>query len=284
VKTGTWRTQRHNEPVLGMNCSQIELMSDQAFRTSQEVFLIFGANKTGEFFGYAKMAEHIDKEKAQKWSAASKSSSKPQTIKEEECRARGGSEPIRPTYFLSASQNHIALTSPGELSPTHEDFPFPADGRANTDPTRRRPRADSGSRACTLEADHKSLPTGPLPTRSAEHEAERQQAGGSSSRPTEKGSDGVLRKDTALTPAERGELSEVADEEGSPFRIDWVKVGRLPFNQTKHLRNPWNADREVKVSRDGTEVEPGKSWQGRSCLLSGIAMQLMGLWDRYPTV
>lgn len=38
-----WATQIHNEPVL-----------DQAYRTSQDVFLIFGANKTGEFFGYAR--------------------------------------------------------------------------------------------------------------------------------------------------------------------------------------------------------------------------------------
>ncbi|CAG8537103.1 30393_t:CDS:2, partial [Racocetra persica] len=26
--------------------------------------------------------------------------------------------------------------------------------------------------------------------------------------------------------------------------------------RTRHLRNPWNANREVKISRDGTEVEP----------------------------
>jgi YT521-B-like domain len=30
---------------------------------------------------------------------------------------------------------------------------------------------------------------------------------------------------------------------------------RLPFSQTRHLRNSWNNNREVKVSRDGTELE-----------------------------
>ena len=40
---GLWATQRHNEGVL-----------DQAYRTSREVFLIFGVNKSGEFYGYAK--------------------------------------------------------------------------------------------------------------------------------------------------------------------------------------------------------------------------------------
>lgn len=44
VKNGLWATQSHNEPVL-----------DKAFRTSHEgVFLIFSANKSGEFFGFAK--------------------------------------------------------------------------------------------------------------------------------------------------------------------------------------------------------------------------------------
>lgn len=50
-----------------------------------------------------------------------------------------------------------------------------------------------------------------------------------------------------------------ADSKGLAFRIEWVKVGSLPFARTRMLRNPWNNDREVKVSRDGTEVEPGTS-------------------------
>ena len=43
VQRGLWATQPHNEPVL-----------DQAYRTSTVVYLIFGVNKSGEFFGYAK--------------------------------------------------------------------------------------------------------------------------------------------------------------------------------------------------------------------------------------
>ncbi|KLT45073.1 hypothetical protein CC85DRAFT_241360 [Cutaneotrichosporon oleaginosum] len=99
VKTCQWKTQRHNQPIL-----------DQAFRTSQEVYLIFGANRSGEFFGYAKM---------------------------------------------------------------------PDDG----------------------------------------------------------GADGLA----------------------APFQLQWVKIAPLSFFRTRHLRNPWNGDREVKVSRDGTEVEPSES-------------------------
>lgn len=45
-------------------------------------------------------------------------------------------------------------------------------------------------------------------------------------------------------------------ELGSPFQVEWLCTERLPFYMTRHLRNEWNKDREVKVSRDGTEVEP----------------------------
>jgi hypothetical protein len=43
---------------------------------------------------------------------------------------------------------------------------------------------------------------------------------------------------------------------GESFKIEWLCTDKLPFHRTRHIRNPWNHDREVKVSRDGTEVEP----------------------------
>jgi len=57
---------------------------------------------------------------------------------------------------------------------------------------------------------------------------------------------------------------------GESFRIEWIRTDRLPFHRTRHLRNPWNHDREVKVSRDGTELEP----------LVGQA--LLDEWDKEP--
>lgn len=43
---------------------------------------------------------------------------------------------------------------------------------------------------------------------------------------------------------------------GEPFEITWIRTTHLPFTRTKHLKNPWNSNRQVKVSRDGTELEP----------------------------
>lgn len=42
---------------------------------------------------------------------------------------------------------------------------------------------------------------------------------------------------------------------GRPFRIQWLSAERVPFHRTRGLRNPWNGNRDVKVARDGTEIE-----------------------------
>lgn len=55
---------------------------------------------------------------------------------------------------------------------------------------------------------------------------------------------------------------------GEPFKIEWIHTDRLPFYRTRHLRNPWNHDREIKVSRDGTELEPS------------VGKALLEEWDR----
>lgn len=54
---------------------------------------------------------------------------------------------------------------------------------------------------------------------------------------------------------------------GTPFRVRWYAIRGLPFTSTRKLRNPWNRDREVKVSRDGTELEPS------------VGRDLLELWD-----
>ena len=53
-----------------------------------------------------------------------------------------------------------------------------------------------------------------------------------------------------------------------PFRVQWIRTDPLPFSRTRHIRNPWNHGREVKVSRDGTELEPN------------VGQQLLDEWDK----
>lgn len=58
---------------------------------------------------------------------------------------------------------------------------------------------------------------------------------------------------------------------GKPFKLEWVSTTRLPFYRTRGLRNPWNSNREVKIARDGTELE------------TSIGKRLVGLFHRVPS-
>ncbi|RSH94142.1 hypothetical protein EHS25_003945 [Saitozyma podzolica] len=213
VNTGLWRTQKHNEPIL-----------DQAFRTSPEVYLIFGANRSGDFFGYAKMIEAIDQGRAARLPQSSEL--RPQleriTVKD---RTWSGSEPTSPRLSLSPSQPRMAMSSPEKITPaieTQEQTPH-----AEPSPPGLLPDSSSPP-AHAQPLDPKVLPNPYFP------------------------STGYLGSDCL----------------GAPFKIQWMRVGSLPFTRTRHLRNSWNADRAVKVSRDGTEVEPT------------VGSMLMAEWDR----
>lgn len=58
---------------------------------------------------------------------------------------------------------------------------------------------------------------------------------------------------------------------GKPFQVEWISTTRLPFYRTRGLRNPWNSNREVKIARDGTELE------------TAVGRRLLGLFHRLPS-
>ena len=79
---------------------------------------------------------------------------------------------------------------------------------------------------------------------------------------------------SAPTQVEGGKERDCDDESapwGSPFKVQWIRVKKLSFTRTRHLRNPWNHEREVKVSRDGTELEPS------------VGQALLDEWDKDET-
>lgn len=69
-------------------------------------------------------------------------------------------------------------------------------------------------------------------------------------------------------PAEGGADKDEGPVWGDSFQVEWIRTARLPFYRTRHLRNPWNHDREIKVSRDGTELEPS------------VGQALLDEWDK----
>lgn len=77
---------------------------------------------------------------------------------------------------------------------------------------------------------------------------------------------------------EETEENDEADEQesetkawGKPFKVEWISTTRLPFYRTRGLRNPWNSNREVKIARDGTELE------------TSIGRRLLMMFHREPT-
>ncbi|KAG9026131.1 hypothetical protein FRB95_009366 [Tulasnella sp. JGI-2019a] len=65
-----------------------------------------------------------------------------------------------------------------------------------------------------------------------------------------------LPREDATSAAQPNADERLPGTWGTAFKVQWIKTSRLPFNRVRHLRNRWNYDREVKVSRDGTELEP----------------------------
>ncbi|KAF8157962.1 YT521-B-like domain-containing protein [Crassisporium funariophilum] len=280
VERGLWATQKHNEGIL-----------DQAFRTSKEVWLIFGVNKSGEFYGYAKMAGPVRRgEQRVSWASRLSDSSLDSRSSQSPVSGRFASS-LRPgEAFFSPSDNRLV-----------DDSPMPVDGLSSADTRGAMPlgAARKYRSAPAMLGDKYHLPT--MKTPAAKHSLDQQMrinmeqnrearedgfeldpsaparamrgnqppasdgqemSGGSRGvsglHPVEEveerseGHDGVDGVERALESDEgRG-----VETWGDCFAVEWCCTEKLPFHRTRHLRNPWNHDREVKVSRDGTELEP----------------------------
>ncbi|KAM3514740.1 hypothetical protein MY11210_001581 [Beauveria gryllotalpidicola] len=176
VKTGVWATQSHNEQLL-----------NNAFQTADNVYLVFSANKSGEYFGYARMTSAINQ------------------------------DPNATIQF--APQNQTASES---------DQP----------------------QSITIEAKD-NIPKGHIINDSARGTMFWE-------RETEEGEPQGDMEDDSEAMSSKG--ADDADEDlqtrGKPFSLQWLSTIPLPFYRTRGLRNPWNSNREVKIARDGTELEP----------------------------
>jgi hypothetical protein len=150
-------------------------LQDLAFNAADNVYLIFSANKSGEYFGYARMASSIVDE-----------------------AVLGGSAP--------------------SLQP-----PNPSDGPRYT-PT---PATETAPRG----------------------------------RITDDSARGTIFWEAELSDDKTASWSNGLRQDnggqglGRLFQVEWVSTARLPFYRTRGLRNPCNANKEVKIARDGTELE-----------------------------
>ncbi|KAL8928275.1 MAG: hypothetical protein Q9208_001985 [Pyrenodesmia sp. 3 TL-2023] len=181
VQNSIWATQAHNEEAL-----------NRAFDASENVYLIFSANKSGEYFGYARMASPITEEVAANLDWAPKAD----------------------TVIDDPELPRAIPTAATEWAPK---------GRIID---------DSARGTIFWEAD----PVEPEAALALEGDGERPE-------------------EVEHADGEESEEVSGAQAFGKPFKIEWLATNRLPFYRTRGLRNPWNANREVKIARDGTELE-----------------------------
>ncbi|KAF1354863.1 YT521-B-like domain-containing protein [Delphinella strobiligena] len=173
VRNGVWATQSHNEATL-----------NKAFESADNVYLIFSANKSGEYFGYARMASPISSKAVA----------------------------INPQRLHVEAAEMVGETDGPKSIPTPATEWAP-EGRIVD---------DSARGTIFWEAQ--------LPANADEP---------------------VVHEEEDSTAE-----SKQGQDWGKPFKLEWLSTNRLPFYRTRGLRNPWNANREVKIARDGTELEP----------------------------
>ncbi|KAL1999750.1 hypothetical protein VTN02DRAFT_4067 [Thermoascus thermophilus] len=172
-QSGIWATQTHNEANL-----------NRAYESADNVYLIFSANKSGEYFGYARMISPINDDEALEM-------------------------PARPDHIYTEPE--VLNVTPTEATATAPK------GRIID---------DSARGTIFWEAD------------SSEDE------------------DDGTKSEKSVEEAAEDVTGPGTQSFGKPFRIEWLSTERVPFYRTRGLRNPWNANREVKIARDGTEIEP----------------------------
>jgi hypothetical protein len=186
VSTGIWATQSHNEDAL-----------NNAFKVADSVYLVFSANKSGEYYGYARMVSQINE------------------------------DPAAAIEFAPTAQATNDL-----------DLPKAIPTEANEQAPKGRIIDDSARGTIFWEADRGDL---------------------------EVLSD--AESDVSSIKSNAGEEGPTKTW-GKPFKLEWLSTSRLPFYRTRGLRNPWNSNREVKIARDGTELEPS------------VGRRLIGLFNR----
>lgn len=176
-------------------------------QTVENVYLVFSANKSGEYYGYARMVSTINE------------------------------DPAAAIEFAPKVQSVSDVDLPKEIP---------------TEPTDSTPKGriidDSARGTIFWEVLREDSAEG----------VESDEAASAISTSTE------LETDLSMS----GDLGPESKTWGKPFKLEWLCTTRLPFYRCRGLRNPWNSNREVKIARDGTELEPS------------VGRRLIGLFNK----
>ena len=185
------------------------------------MYLIFSANKSGEYFGYARMTSEINQ------------------------------DPAAAIEFAPTSQSFDDADLPKAI-PTEATETTPR-GRIIDDSARGTIFWEVQSESADDQEDDDTGAGGHLEeagvlSESADNISSVEKVGGVDGVDGLDGMDGVDGVDGADGTGE-------SQTWGKPFQVEWLSTTRLPFYRTRGLRNPLNANREIKIARDGTDVD-----------------------------
>ncbi|KAK1236027.1 Rho guanine nucleotide exchange factor, partial [Marasmius sp. AFHP31] len=269
VDTGVWTSQNES----------LEDELERASRTSSEVFLIVAVEKKNEFWGYAKMAGTSQLKMCQFPSPlvlpVGLSEEPPQIKIEEICSSPlqgASSSPSALVTVLDDAANQATSKLPVPANPPRSPTHLPPISGDET-PRSRLPN--------NLEEPNSSpilLPQRPqisvilphnniLDTDATQQFVESPLAISDEEDPLGQAGDVV----GGISKAGCGR--QMSGDRKSCSRgelmINWICTDHLPYNRTRHIRNPWDHDREVMLSNDGHELEPG------------VGQQLIDEWQRF---
>ena len=264
AQNGVWATQPHNELTLNEAYQVRYLSTDQpheatqtnigmtALQTSTDVILFFSANKSGEYFGCARMVSKIPN---------------PGAPPEQELTAQSAT-PTNGPSCIPAQAIYSAEAGP-QIYPTPATDTAPP-GRIIDDSARGTVFWESdigvigtGEQSETPhspgQSHHSSVGEELLPSRSSKEsmKSERRNDSPAIVSSTFTGAPAITSPvEQSMEELSVGE-SEAAKQQpsGRWFQVEWLSLHKVPFYRTRGLRNPCNANREIKIARDGTEIE-----------------------------
>lgn len=192
-------------------------------QNSENVYLIFSVNKSGEYFGYARMTSKIP---------APLNESGPSATRTQE------TEELQATPASEASQTEA---QPTPSAPSNKSIPSTQSSNDNEITVAPRsiptPKTENAPRGKIID----DLARGTI-----FWEADCD---------TDLALDGATNGE-GIHHAEAALVKPVFKAGANSFQVEWLSLSKVPFFKTRGIRNSLNSNRDVKIARDGTQLAP----------------------------
>ncbi|TIB67545.1 hypothetical protein E3P77_01525 [Wallemia ichthyophaga] len=230
-----WSTQPQNEEIL-----------NKAYNEASHVILFMSANKQRGFYGLARMSSKIPKRNANDTQEEMQSNLQahfsPHFLDKASLKDVKDSQTSLGIDGLQSSDEGLRWSAPGQMQDDFSQYSHPLDQPQN----KSAPIVGRDQLGQVIERDNRMVKDGYRSSFLSPPPYQQTPSPMDGLPPT----DEQLRQKDNDSPYARKTRTF-----GHPFSIEWLSTRPVPFSKLKGINNPWNMNRPVKVSRDGTEVE-----------------------------